>query len=148
MGIAYVTFELSAALELLAHFQLEKDSFQMNKDFKSATSYRIQTFSQPSNMNPSCAYINTPSLRVGHLLRTATFARSVLHVKQLLISHSSSTPTFITASHNPVSPSGEHGRANQLSLESAPPRELFWLSPIEGSRCPEYIRVEKSLLFP
>ena len=125
------SFRTAGSLELE-----DRDSVQMNRKSKKATSYCIQTFGQPSNMNPRRAYTTLHLYAYDTLNATATFAQCILHVMQLLISHLSFCLTSITASQIPASPSRQHGRANQLSLKNQHQRESCSDSLlIDGPRC-------------
>ena len=113
-----------------------KDSVQMNKNFKNATSNCILTFGQPSNMNPGCAYTNPPSLRIGYFTYhsdSCTKRHSCDAVSHFLLKHL----LFFYHCFKYPCISLKAARSTQPAVieESAPPRELLRLSPIEGSRC-------------
>ena len=107
-----------------------RDSIQMNRNFKSATSYRIQVLRQPSNKNLRCAYTNPPSLRMGLL----TY-HSDICTKRPLCNEASHSPLKLLPyfCHRFIYPclSFKTAPSSQPAVteEPAPPRELLRLSP-------------------
>ena len=133
------SFRTAGSLELE-----DRDSVQMNRNSKKPTSYCIQTFGQPSNMNPRCAYtsLHLYAQDTSHFM--ATFAQCILHVMQLLINLSSSSHFHHRFTYPCISLKTVRSSQSAVIEESAPPRELLRLSPIERPKYQDILRVEEA----